>query len=130
MRIKRWPALIVALGVGGTLLAPDDAGAGETRERVHAMVAVGGARMLVVQYSPTAALSVTTAHVGRPRKSVGASEPAITIDHTDPWTGEEIPVQPISRVALDMVDPWNGETILLPGRSFARLDALDPFDAK
>ena len=63
---------------------------------------------------------------------VGIHDENVTIDQTDPWTGEEIAQEriaaPVKR-PLDNVDPWNGQVIVTPGTAFAQRESLDPFTA-
>jgi hypothetical protein len=59
-------------------------------------------------------------------------EEPVTIDETDPWTGEAIPHERIAAPAsrpLDNVDPWTGETIVVKGSALVQRETLDPYSA-
>ena len=116
------------------MLSPDDAGANITHDRVARTFGGGAANVLVVQVpraTPIAALpSPSSARVRGHTKY--ADDENVTIDQTDPWTGEEIAQEriaaPVKR-PLDNVDPWNGQVIVTPGTAFAQRESLDPFTA-
>jgi hypothetical protein len=87
--------------------------------------------MLVVRTSRSA-IAVTAAPCSRVRGRAVKQETdeTITLDQTDPWTGEQVPAERVAgltRRPLELVDPWNGQAITLPGVALARLDTLDPY---
>lgn len=127
----RLPAVVVALGVAGLLFAPDVADADVTHDRVATTFGGGGAHMLVVRTSRTA-IAVTAAPCSRVRGRALKQDPeeTVTLDQTDPWTGEQVPAERVAgltRKPLELVDPWNGQPITLPGVALAQLDGLDPY---
>ena len=131
MRLTRWPVLFAALGAGGLLLSPDDAGANVTHDRV-ARTFAGGAHVLVVQVPrATPLVGLPNAPCARVRGHVKHDDDEnVTLDQTDPWTGDAIPQERVAaptKRPLDNVDPWNGEIIAVPGVAFAQRDSLEPF---
>lgn len=137
MRLTRWPVLFAALAAGGLLLSPDDAGANVSHERVARTLAGGAANVLVVHMpraTPVAGLPTTSARLrGHAKRD---DDENVTLDPTDPWTGEVIPQERIAAPAkrpLDNLDPWNGQVMTVSGTAFAQRDLqrdlLDPFTA-
>jgi hypothetical protein len=118
------------------MLSPDVAGADVTHDRVARTFAGGAAHALFVQVPRATPLARGGLDpYGRVRGHAARSdEEKMTVDETDPWTGEAIPHErvaaptPTSR-PLDAVDPWNGETIVVQGSAFAQREALDPYSA-
>jgi hypothetical protein len=134
MGVKRWPVLVVALGVAGAAQSPDLAGADVTHDRVARSFSGGSARALFVQVPRATPLAGSPwAPCGRVRgPRAKLDEEPVTIDETDPWTGEAIPHERIAAPAsrpLDNVDPWTGETIVVKGSALVQRETLDPYSA-
>lgn len=137
MRLTRWPVLFVALGVAGMLLAPEDAGANVAHDRLARTFAGGAARVLVVNVPratplPLAGLPPAPCSRGRGHLAKQDDDEIVTLDQSDPWTGDEIAPERVAAPArrpLDNVDPWNGDVIPVAGTAFAQRESLDPFTA-
>ena len=133
MLFRRWPVLVVALGVGGTALAPDDAGADVTHDRVTTTFAGGGVHVLVVESRASLVDTAAWSRL-RGRRSIPDRKETLPFDRTDPWTGEELPREHVTarkHMPLDKLDPWDGTPILLPDGAVALgLDSSpDPYSA-